>query len=732
MLALQDPYDPDTNEKLRLHDASLYHGKYYLYFGIGPAVTLYLPWHVLTGWSVSDDVAVTIFTMAGYVFSCLMLFLLLEGARLRPPWFLQAAAVLVLGIGQSAPMVLRRPRVYEVAVSAGYCFLLGGLYFFARRIVRPQTDRWSFVLGGVCLGLAVASRPHSVLVVLVVLVFYVFHVWRSGGIGGKAAVKDFAALLTPLAIAGVLIAWYNYARFENPFEFGAHYQVGVTNYLKEYKLGTPLALRLHDTLATLYYFMICAPDFIRRFPFFEMSAAAQPFGDPNLVPKNYFQEPVASVFIVSPLCVAALLLPFLSSKQKPCVRTVLHIVLLCGFVMFAGVCVWPSASSRYELDFVPAILIVGLYCCLWLYTHLQTRPTRIAASAITVAGCVWAVLLNMALSVNSYGYPLEQPRSATFASLASLFGAGPEALMNDVKTLHFKANLVFSRAKPGVRETLLSTGIYERWDLLFVQYQSDNSAIFCYVHSGVSYTLSQDVPIQFGVPQHLQVDYSVTSGSIVVRLNERTVIDFPTTWYPTSRDRLSIGKMRAGKFSLRDFSGEIHVTPGGLALDLGHAVRPRILTSSPVPDSIMPGAELMHYDFPALLSHTQHSFYGKPPRTAPVLPSGIFLATTNRDHFATAFESTAIEGTSSAAAVEVAVLAQTNDQRFGSINMTLQDQDYRTLYSSGTLPAGEDHAVLTLPPGTRAVRLALLANEEGYIVFPKTVQVRAFTNKKQP
>src|SRR5262249_46036284 len=46
LLALPDPFDPVANASLRLHDASLYHGKYYLYFGPTPALVLFLPYKV--------------------------------------------------------------------------------------------------------------------------------------------------------------------------------------------------------------------------------------------------------------------------------------------------------------------------------------------------------------------------------------------------------------------------------------------------------------------------------------------------------------------------------------------------------------------------------------------------------------------------------------------------------------------------------------------------------------
>jgi hypothetical protein len=203
LLALPDPYDPAANERFRLHDASLYQGRYYMYFGVAPAVTL-LPWRVLTGKRLSDDIAVTLFSMGGYVFSCLLLFLLLEASQMRVPWFLQGAAVLALGLGQVAPIVLRRPRVYEVALSAAYCFLLGGLYFLALRVVRPNARRWLPALAAVLLGLATASRPHCAFIALLVAIFYGFHLIRIRGLSRRPWLVEFTRFALPLAVAGVL------------------------------------------------------------------------------------------------------------------------------------------------------------------------------------------------------------------------------------------------------------------------------------------------------------------------------------------------------------------------------------------------------------------------------------------------------------------------------------------------------------------------------------------------
>jgi hypothetical protein len=730
LLALPDPYDPAANEHFRLHDASLYRGRYYLYFGVAPAVTLYLPWRVLTGKRLSDDIAVTLFSMGGYVFSCLLLFLLLEASQIRVPWFLQGAAVLALGLGQVAPVVLRRPRVYEVALSAGYCFLIGGLYFLALRVVRPNARRWLPALAAVFLGLATASRPHCAIAAALVAILYGYYLMRVRGLSRRPWLIEFARFALPLAAAGVLIGGYNYIRFDSPLEFGLRYQVGVFDLTAGGVRS--LATRLRYVLSSLYYLLICPPNFMPRFPFFELSGAAQPFGDPDLFPKDYFQEPVAGAWLISPLCFAGLMLPFLLWKRKRFhgdVQAILAVLVVCGLVMFAAICSTPFASGRYGLDFVPAFLIVGLFLCLWLSAHLPSRWMRATAVALTVAGCVWASAVNMAVSVNGYGYPLEQPRSPLFRSIATFFGAGPDALMDDVATLRLDATVIFPRAKPEVRETLLAAGIYERSDLVFVQYMPGGNAMFAYVHSGVSYTYSPEIPISPGRPYRLTVDYSAAAKRVLVHLDDRSILDFPTTFFPTSRDRVTLGRTRVARFGLHDFSGRIDAGPGGLLLVSRPVIASRVYAPSPAQDTVRPVAELLNYDLDGLLAHSARVVYGKQPARPPVLPQGVFKVTDDRDHFATEFQPVGVPGSPPVTAMEITVIDRAWDDRFGSVSMIFQDQGYHTLYSSGSLFTGEDHALVALPAGTRAVRIAFLANDWGYIKFPKLVRLRAFIDK---
>src|SRR5712692_5662699 len=76
LLDLPDPYDPSLNAKFRLHDASLYKGKYYLYFGPVPALTFFIPFRLILHRDLPENFAVALFCFGGLVWSILLLNLL--------------------------------------------------------------------------------------------------------------------------------------------------------------------------------------------------------------------------------------------------------------------------------------------------------------------------------------------------------------------------------------------------------------------------------------------------------------------------------------------------------------------------------------------------------------------------------------------------------------------------------------------------------------------------------
>ncbi len=71
---LANPYDPEANRVYRglpygLSDLSYYKGRFYLYFGVTPALILFWPFVALTGHYLFYRVAVTVFCAVGVAVS---------------------------------------------------------------------------------------------------------------------------------------------------------------------------------------------------------------------------------------------------------------------------------------------------------------------------------------------------------------------------------------------------------------------------------------------------------------------------------------------------------------------------------------------------------------------------------------------------------------------------------------------------------------------------------------
>ena len=121
-----------------------------------------------------------------------------------------AVMLLALGTCQGVPFLLNRVWVYEVAIGGGYFCIAAGLYCLVRGF-ESRRPRW-LAAAGFMFGMAVACRPHLIIVGAIALLWSLFTSWRR-----------LIYFVTPLLVVGTAIAIYNYERFANPLEFGNRY-----------------------------------------------------------------------------------------------------------------------------------------------------------------------------------------------------------------------------------------------------------------------------------------------------------------------------------------------------------------------------------------------------------------------------------------------------------------------------------------------------------------------------
>jgi hypothetical protein len=158
LLALKDPWDPATNEQWRLHDAALYKGRYYLYHGAGPAVVLFAPWRMFTGYDLPENFAAMLLCFLGYLFLGGSLVVLLKRAGAVPGPGVLATMLVVLAVGSGVPYLLVRVSMYEVAIAGAYFGAAGGLFFFVLGAEMRHTGL--LLASGLLFGMALSSRPH--------------------------------------------------------------------------------------------------------------------------------------------------------------------------------------------------------------------------------------------------------------------------------------------------------------------------------------------------------------------------------------------------------------------------------------------------------------------------------------------------------------------------------------------------------------------------------------------
>jgi len=98
LLALADPYDPAQNGPYRLHDLTLYKGKYYLYHGVTPALLLFAPAKAILGIDVIQSQAVWLFLCGGLIAATCALGILLRRSQPASPRWLALAGIAALGL----------------------------------------------------------------------------------------------------------------------------------------------------------------------------------------------------------------------------------------------------------------------------------------------------------------------------------------------------------------------------------------------------------------------------------------------------------------------------------------------------------------------------------------------------------------------------------------------------------------------------------------------------------
>jgi hypothetical protein len=372
LLEAKNPYDPKQREGISFpHDSSYYKGHYYIYFGPGPVLTLFLPFSVITGYDLPVSLAVRIFCWGGYLV-LLALFLWLQ-RRYYPRASLSAlfSCLLVLGGGTMTIALLRRPNIWEVSSSAGFFYFSLTLLCLVRALHSRRPALWTLA-GGLALGLAVASRPTYLLCSPIFALPLLLrsrppepgatrYTWRA--LAG-------AALPCTLIVLGLL--GYNQARFGEPFEFGQRYQLsGIIE-------GDARHFSFSYLPYNLYIYGYSALRWFGAFPFVRpIVTPPEPdgYGDQEF---SFGMLTTLPFVIFGVVAMAGLIWRRLRGPSDDG-RWPVFAALLGAFTLtFGPLSVFFGSCVRYMADFTPSIMLLACFG----FLELESRFAGIAAKRL--------------------------------------------------------------------------------------------------------------------------------------------------------------------------------------------------------------------------------------------------------------------------------------------------------------------------------------------------------------
>lgn len=413
LLALDDPYDPAQNQPFvtrEQHDLSLHDGRFYAYWGAAPAVLLFLPWRALGVGDMSTTLAVLLFSSIGLLCSIALMVLLLRRWLPATPAWMQGAGAAMLAMGNLAPVLLRRPEAYEVAISAGACFFWAGLLALAAAGLGARVRTGLLAASSLLFGLAFASRPPLGVGILVA----VAAVWLLRGRDGVSRRRLAIAVLAPFAVCALIVFAYNVQRFGSPTDFGVSYVLGGQKADRFYSL---------TYIAPGLWYYVLSPLLVRvEFPFLWVNPASSV---PFPIPARYNGgEATSGLLPTLPLLVLLAGAPWALRTAPAGLRRVVWALAGTGGVLllFTAFFYW-GPVQRYQMDFAALFVLAALL--VWFVLGNRWRVERPRAARLAAVGGVlliaWGCLTMAAISMVGPEDRLRVRHPATFASLARAF-----------------------------------------------------------------------------------------------------------------------------------------------------------------------------------------------------------------------------------------------------------------------------------------------------------------------
>lgn len=262
-------------------DYAYFDGKYYCYFGVIPAVLLYLPYQLLTGEFLNTSYACVFLALLVVVAAAYFARRIVKGYfATTADGFSFCLALLLLFFGSNVWYFVSAPCFYSIPYLSSliFTFLGLGLWLAAKGDGRhSRLSGWRLFFGSLCMAMNLGCRPHFMLACFLAIPLFWSEIRHKRIMFSKHGINNTICALLPFVLVSAPLLAYNYVRFGSFFDLGSQYN--LTGYDMGGYVQNPLA-----TAYLVYQYLIQPMHFSSAFPFVESVNMSWPFAALHDVP----------------------------------------------------------------------------------------------------------------------------------------------------------------------------------------------------------------------------------------------------------------------------------------------------------------------------------------------------------------------------------------------------------------------------------------------------------------
>lgn len=377
LLNTENPYDTSNRYYSFSWDLSYYKGKYYCYFGIWPALSLFLPYHLLTNKFLTTPLACLFYCILGVIGTFLLYNNIIKKYFKKINYETYILSFIFIIFGSKLLWCMHRPSFYEVVALAAYAHVMFGL-----NLTLFSDNKIKNFIGYFLLALSVLCRPTALLCSILLIPKILNRIKNK-----KFKILDFILLTIPYAIVGIFTMYINYIRFGSIFEFGVSYQLTVTNL---YNSKFSLINSLYGT-------------FIYLFDNFSLSLI--PFkltGTTNKIPivTDFFIETTGGGTITT--SVIGIIILFLPKILKYIKEKELKTYIILSLILAFSLTTLSSSTSaivgRYMLDFNYLYYFITVILSLIILNKYENKKLTNIYKILTII----SIFINFMLATTNY------------------------------------------------------------------------------------------------------------------------------------------------------------------------------------------------------------------------------------------------------------------------------------------------------------------------------------------